>query len=604
MNLSEFHFIRPLWLLTLLPYAMAIAYVLRRRLSRGNWSALCDAELMPYLLQDTGGRENRWSLITGSIAALLSILALAGPTWERLPLPVFRNDSALVILLDLSQTMDASDIKPSRLALARYKIADILKRRKDGQTALIAYAGDAFTVTPLTNDTDTIENQLTALTTEIMPEQGNNLSLALTKAVDLFKQSGLQSGQILLLSDGGGTDEITQMVKNLGNFTLSIIGVGTTDGAPVSLGSGGFLKDNQGNIVVAKLDQNILKQCAQAGNGSYHLLTTDDTDVNQVLSDITAKLSSKANAKDNLVIEQWQDQGPWLLLLVLPFAALSFRKGLFGILLLVLLPFPDNSYAFDISWQDLWATKNQQAQKAYRDGDYKKAAELFENSDWKAAAHYESGNYDKTLENLKDNASLDGLYNQGNALAKSGQLQQALGAYNKALQINPNDQDTLYNKDLIEKMLKDEEQKEQQDKNNQPSQQQDKNDKNAQDKQQQSGQQNQDKNEQNNKPQDNAQKPEQKPEQSQNDLSKQAEQKADEEKKQADDKQHSMQDQQSKQDDQQVKNKPETSQAIPADMSKEEQQAHEQWLNRIPDDPSGLLKRKFKYQYDLRRRRY
>ncbi|MEI7995113.1 MAG: VWA domain-containing protein, partial [Methylococcaceae bacterium] len=155
MSLAEFHFIRPYWLLAFIPFVVIVALMLRNKLSHGNWSAVCDAELLPYLLQEKAVNQSRWSLTTGAIAALLVIIALAGPTWQRLPSPVFRNESALVIALDLSRSMDAEDIKPSRLIRARYKIADILKQRKDGQTALLVYSGDAFTVTPLTDDNET-----------------------------------------------------------------------------------------------------------------------------------------------------------------------------------------------------------------------------------------------------------------------------------------------------------------------------------------------------------------------------------------------------------------------------------------------------------------
>ena len=156
MSFSEFHFIRPTWLLAILPYLVIVVLMLRNKLSRGNWSAVCDAELLPYLLQEKAVHNSRWLLTTGAIAAFLVIVALAGPSWQRVPSPVFRNDSALVVALNLSHSMDAEDIKPSRLIRARYKIADILKRRKDGQTALLVYSGAAFTVTPLTDDIFTI----------------------------------------------------------------------------------------------------------------------------------------------------------------------------------------------------------------------------------------------------------------------------------------------------------------------------------------------------------------------------------------------------------------------------------------------------------------
>ena len=215
MSFSEFHFIRPTWLLALFPYLIILVFMLRNKLSRGNWSAVCDADLLPYLLQEKPSQNNRWVLTSSAIAAFLVIFALAGPSWQRIPSPVFRNESALVIALDLSRSMDAEDIKPSRLIRARYKIADILKRRKDGQTALLVYSGAAFTVTPLTDDIETIASQLTALSTDIMPSEGDDAELVLKKAVDLFKQAGLQKGQILLVTDGVDLDKTSSAVSAL-----------------------------------------------------------------------------------------------------------------------------------------------------------------------------------------------------------------------------------------------------------------------------------------------------------------------------------------------------------------------------------------------------
>ena len=482
MNLAEFHFIRPYWLLAIIPYVVIVSLMLRNKLSQGNWSAVCDAELLPYLLQEKAVNQSRWPLTTGAIAALLVIVALAGPTWQRVPSPVFRNESALVIALDLSRSMDAEDIKPSRLIRARYKIADILKQRKDGQTALLVYSGDAFTVTPLTDDTETIDSQLSALTTDIMPSEGSNTELVLEKAVELFKQAGLQKGQILLVTDDVNVDKTLPAVKALDGYTLSILGVGTADGAPIALPEGGFLKDEQGTIVIPKLNAGDLAELAQAGKGVYQTITANDADIQTLLAAVDKPLQQQGKENKNLLLDQWEDKGPWLLLLVLPLAALSFRKGLLCFALLLLLPLPKNSYAFE--WQDLWQSKDQQAQQAYKNNQFEQAAKLFENPDWKAAAHYKAGEYDKSLENLKNNQTALGAYNQGNALAQSGQLEQAIKAYEKALTLNPDDDDAKYNKELVEKELEKQKQEQQQQQEDKQQQQDNKQD----DKQQQSKQ--------------------------------------------------------------------------------------------------------------------
>jgi Ca-activated chloride channel family protein len=589
MNLAEFHFIRPYWLLAVLPYIVIVALILRNKLAQGNWSAVCDAALLPYLLQEKSVNQSRWPITAGAIAALLVIIALAGPTWERLPSPVFRNDSALVIALDLSRSMDAADIKPSRLIMARYKIADILKQRKDGQTALLVYAGDAFTVTPLTDDTETIDSQLSALNTDIMPSQGSDTASALEKAVELLKQAGLQKGQILLVTDGVDVDKTLATVKTLDKYQLSILGVGTDDGAPIALPEGGFLKDERGNIVVPKLNSSELAKLAQAGNGVYQTITANDADIQTVLANVDRSVQQQGKQNDNLLLDQWADKGPWLLLLVLPLAALTFRKGLLCFALLLILPLPKNSYA--LGWQDLWQTKDQQAQQAYKKQDYAKAAEQFENPDWKAAAHYKAGEYDKALEDLKNSKSESSAYNQGNALAKAGQLEQAIKAYEKALAVNPNDSDAKHNKEVVEKEL--EKQKQEQKQQNQQ----------KDDKQKSKGDSEKnkdgDQSEKSDEQKQSEEKPEQKPEQKQSDQQQSEEKQQDKADQKKPEEQKPQQAEPGKDEE---KEKAKQQAPVNAEPTDEQQQANEQWLKRIPDDPAGLLRRKFKYQYGQRGR--
>ncbi|MFI3218992.1 MAG: VWA domain-containing protein [Methylococcales bacterium] len=597
MNLADFHFIRPYWLLAILPAVVISVLMLRNKLNRGNWTACCDADLLPFLLQDKTVNQSRLWLTLGVISTLLMIIALAGPTWQRLPSPAFRNDAALVIALNLSTSMDAADIKPSRLTIARYKIADILKQRKDGQTALIVYSGEAFTVTPLTDDTNTIDSQLAALTTDIMPSQGNNTTAALEKAVALFKQAGLQTGQILLITDTVEMNATLSTVKKLANFQLSILGVGTEDGAPIALPEGGFLKDDQGSIVVTKLNAANLSSLAQAGHGLYQTLTADDEDIKSLLNAFDKPIQQQGKADNDMMLEQWNDQGAWLLLLVLPLAALFFRKGLLCVALLVLLPLPKNSYAFE--WQDLWQRPDQQALKAYQQGDYAKAAEKFENPNWQAAAHYQAGEYEKALKTYQTQTeqTADNIYNQGNALAQSGQLKEAIAAYQQALNLNPNHDDAKYNKDLVEKELEKQPPKQDQDKQQKSDQnkeqeksdtQQSSENKDSQSQQQQDSQKNQQSEQQ--EQQSDEQQKNQKQEKGQEQLEQQEEDSKPKEQSKTEQPAEQKKDDTKKQAAQQAK---------PADSSakNEKQQANEQWLNRIPDDPAGLLRRKFKYQY-------
>ncbi len=601
MNLAEFHFIRPYWLLALLPYVGILFFLLKSKLSRGNWASVCDEDLLPYLLQEKAVTQSRWPLTTGALATLLIITAIAGPTWNRLPSPVFRNDSALVIALNMSPTMNAEDIKPSRLIRARYKIADILALRKDGQTALLVYSGDAFTVTPLTDDSETIASQLEALTTNIMPSEGSNTELAINKAVELFKQAGLQKGQIFLITDQVD-DEGLSAAKHLDGYTLSVLGAGTNDGAPIALTEGGFMKNQQGTIVIPKLDSELLSKLAEIGKGRYQTITANDSDIKNLLAGLDQPMQQDGKENKNILLEQWDDKGPWLLAIALPLAALSFRKGLLCWVLLLLLPLPKNSYAFE--WQDLWQTKNQQAQQAFQNNQYEKAADLFDNADWKAAAEYKAGQYDKALENLKDAKTELSAYNHGNALAQSGQLKEALQAYDQALALNPQNADAKFNRDLVEKEIKKQEEQKKQD----PQQNQDKQDKQDQkdNKKEPSkdDQQEQNSNEQKDSDQKPEQSEEQKTQQQQADEQKSADDKAQQEKeaeqKKAEEEKAKQAEPKKADESKDEKDKAKQPAATQEQPSTEQQQANEQWLKRIPDDPAGLLKRKFMYQYGQR----
>jgi len=464
MNFSEFHFIRPYWLLAFLPLIVFVFLTVKHKLRQGSWQAVCDPELLPFVLQEKELKHSRAPLITSSLAAILAITALAGPTWQRIPTPVFRNAAALVIALDLSRSMDAPDIKPSRLERARYKVADLLKKRKDGQTALLVYAGSAFTVTPLTDDTETINNQLSALSTDIMPVQGSHSNLAINKALELLKNAGLQQGQILLITDDEHIEDAFAQVELPDNFQLSILGVGTAEGAPITLAQGGFLTDSNGSIVLPKLNTQALQKVAQAGGGIYQHITDSSADI-ETLSRHFEQAAKRGEALENdLLLENWVDAGVWLLLPLLLFASLSFRRGLLSLLFILLLPFPEESYALE--WQDLWQTKDQQAQQSFTKGDYKDAAEKFTDPAWQAAAQYKADIKLPEKQELPPVTTDTGYYNQGNVLAKSGQFAKAISAYEQALKLNPDNEDAQYNKEVVEKALKQQEQQQQnQDKN-------------------------------------------------------------------------------------------------------------------------------------------
>lgn len=589
--IEHFHFLRPAWLLALLPLAWLIWHGLHRRHGSRSWQTVVDAQLLPHLLKGRETFKSNSLAALLSICGLLTVIALAGPVWERLPQPIFNQQSALVIALDLSRSMDVGDIKPSRLARARHKVADILSLRKEGQTALVSYASEAFIVTPLTEDSSTISALLPSLSTGIMPSQGSRADKALSQAFTLFENGGAAQGDILIVSDGFSqleTDNMKQILKEKSRFRVSVLAVGTEDGGPIPLADSGFLKDQGGAIVIPRLQTQNMREVVDSSGGNFQLLVASDADV-EALHDTFQSLSLANDAQvSDISADLWREQGPWLLLLVMPLVALMFRRGLIMGLLVFLLPLSPEAEALE--WNDLWQNNDQQGSRAFEQGDHQSAAELFENPDWKAAALYRAEDYEQALEYWQNNDSDNGYYNRGNALANLGKLQEAISAYDQALQKNPDHEDAAYNKKQLEELLEQKEQDSQQSQQNQSDQQD-----GEQNQQGQSGQQN------NEQDQSGQQQSEQN--QSQQSQENQSAQQQAEQQKQ----QESEDEADSTQADQSENNESEESQQSAMQSEKEQnldqqmsEQAAEQWLRKIPDDPGGLLRRKFLYQYRQR----
>lgn len=567
--------------------AIMLWLLIRRRLDRHSWGSLCDPQLLPYILIDRPTNRQSWMLYTLASCTIAGITALAGPTWEQHPQPVYRNQSALVIALDLSRSMDATDLSPSRLVRARFKIADILNQRQDGQTALLAYAGQAFVVTPLTDDTATITSQLPALTTDLMPTQGSRLDLALNKAGELLKQSGFQRGDVLLISDAlpeARDSAAAQRLVELG-YRLSVLGIGTPEGAPIPLSTGGFLKDGQGTIVVPKLNNEALMGMARQGGGIYVELRADNQDTQALLAQYRIDRLRTQVDETGQTTERWEEKGPWLLLLILPLAALAFRRGILVILVLLLLPPPQSAQAMD--WEDLWLRADQQASRALQDGDTERAADLFNHPGWKSTAWYRSQRYEQALKSLQGLDDSKSLYNKGNALARLGRYPEAIKTYQQALAQDPDHQDAEYNRDLIQKLL-DKQQPEQQEKQSGSNQQnpEQKNQQQEQSSQQQDQQQSLDQERQSDAP----------PQESSQDAKLQE---SEQEQAQAPTPKQSQEPEAAPPES---AAEPKIQTEKPMDILDESQQATEQWLRRIPDDPGGLLRRKFQYLYQQRSR--
>lgn len=579
--LADFHLLRPEWLLAI-PVVVLVAVLLARgKLGAGNWRAVIDPALMPYVLSRDPGRgvDHRWWLL--GLGGLVAIVALAGPAWERIEQPVYRAQQALVIALDLSRSMDAEDIAPSRLARAKLKILDILERRKSGQTALIVYSANAFTVTPLTTDTDTIASLVNSLSTDIMPSRGSYPEVAISKGSQLLERAGAGVGEVLIITDGGSSPaaETTTRELTAAGYSLSILGVGTKEGAPIPRVTGGFVTDGRGKIALPRLEDSGLRDLAKLGGGRYAQLSADDRDLEHLLSGEVPG-AGKVAGDNSMATDLWREEGPWLLLLLLPLAALAFRRGWVFVAVLFIAPWPQPAVA--ASWTDLWLTKDQQAEKLLTEGNAEEAAALFENEEWKAVADYRAEDFAASGDGFANKNDTTNLYNLGNAKALQGEFDAAIDAYEQVLAMDANDDDAQYNLALVKQLKEQQEQQQQQQNGEQQESEPDGDDQQSEsgDESDQEGEQGESQSDGESEQSDNAQN-------------------GDEEMSEEDMKALQEELQRAAEEAEAGEQPQQMSAAELAELreQQEEQQAMEQWLRRVPDDPGGLLRRKFRYQY-------
>lgn len=600
--LTQLHFLRPTWFLGFVPLILFSYSLIKSHKMSRSWQTIIDPKLLPHLLVGKASKHSSLPSIIYFIIGTLVIISLAGPVWQKRPQPVFKEQSALVIALDLSRSMDAGDIKPSRLTRARHKITDILNQRKLGQTALIVYAAGAYTVSPLTDDTATITSLLPSLTTDLMPSQGTRTDKALQTAASLFENSGISKGDILLVTDSIEAKAATSFTTISKAHRISILAIATTTGAPIPQANGGFVKDRRGNIVVPTLNTNNFRKFSNIGTGQFSVITTDDADITQITSlfDNNRFNAKKKSKTSTLQTDSWYEQGPWLLLIIIPLASLIFRRGILFTLAIaiVMLQQPQTVEAASL-WDSLWSTNDQRASKLLEQGNSKEAAELFDNNQWQAASHFKNKQYQQSIDSLQDINTAEAHYNKGNAYAQLGNNQKAIEEYDEAIKLDPDHKDAMFNKNIINKKKDQDKNKEQQKNKNDSG----KDSKKSKDGKPQEGDdskgkkdndsQNQDEpgkndksqdsknNQQESKPADN-EKSNDKPNEDKENLKKESKEKNKNKNKNED-------------EDEDEKNaaKP----LADNEDTNQKDKITKQWLRRIPDDPGGLLRNKFNYQY-------
>lgn len=326
--LNHLHLIRPWWLLALIPWALLVWRLYFSQSASNSWRKVCDPQLLPHLLVNQTKVSKRGPRYIIALAWLVAILALTGPSWSRLPQTVYRSLAGEVVVFDLSPNMFATDIKPSRLQRAKFKLMDLLKRINQNSIGLTAFSGEAYTVSPLTQDAHTITAMVSEMSPNIMPAIGDNIAAGLQQGAKLLKQGGTNPGSIILITGSSADDAAITTAKKLASqgIKINVLGIGTETGSPIPLAHGGFMQNKSGNMQLAKLDIASLEKLAQAGNGKYIAFSRSNNDIKQI---IQATNQGQHAVKSGVAKAAWRDQGRWLILLLVLLAVFAFRRGWF-----------------------------------------------------------------------------------------------------------------------------------------------------------------------------------------------------------------------------------------------------------------------------------
>ena len=590
---ADFHFLRPFWLLLLLLLPILYLAFRQMRLGDSGWSRLIPARLLSPLIRHNGssGKTAKSPLAPATAALVILSLALAGPAWREAPTPLKQPGDSLVIALDLSLSMLATDVEPDRLTRAKRKIRDILALREGSLTGLLVFSGDAHVVTPLTDDGRTIEGMLNVLDPVIMPATGNRADLAVARAKELLQQGAPGEGRILLITDNINdryTGTIRDTLSGTG-YALNTLVVGTEEGGPIPLARRGFIREND-DIVISRATPQALSQLADSTGGRSHELTLDDTDIHSL--NLSPKDSDDwQESEEGLTVSRWQDDGYWLLWLALPLVLLGWRRGAFSALALILLPvWPQPAAA--ISWDELWQREDQRAPELIEKSP-ESAARQMEDPEWRGSALYRSGQFEGAAQAFARSQGPRASYNRGNALARAGKLQEALAAYDAALEQAPDMEDARHNRKIVEELLNQQQQ-------DQEGGQQDSSDSSSNDENQgnqQQSRQNQEGNGESESSSGSGNNQQQDPRNSQT-----ASGNEDSANNQGDEQNQQEPGEQGNPEQATGEGESPAGQAqAPAPISETPlTQSQEQWLRRVPDNPGGLLQRKFLQQYQQR----
>jgi len=564
------HFTRPYWLVLIAAIVLLTLLVNKNPLVNNRINKLIDPNLRQHLVyKDATSRLNKW---LGLAVAISLCLGLAGISWTKAPSTQFENTRKTVMVVDQSLSMYATDIKPNRQTQLKQSVRDILTQSKEGDIALVAFAGEGFVISPFSQDRDTITHFLLALEPIIMPVYGSDLSSGIETALSLSNDDTSPLHLIVFTDDLSEQDKVQiPALLNNRNTQLDLIAVGTETPAIITLPDGQILRQNGRNILPVTPLQELANLTESLGGRFYQGRLSPD-DVSRITK-VSLDNKSMQQAQNKSI--QWIEQGHWFALPFVIWLAFQFRKGMLLMMMLTLFTLP--SEKVQASPLDWFKTKDQKGQQAVDQGDWQTADQYFQQPNWKAASSYALENYPTTAEALQsiERSAADN-YNLGNALALLGNVQEAISAYEKALEQDPSLSVAQENLDY----LKQYQEKQREEKQNNASQQEN----------------NAEKSEQNS--QDQTDNPENSSDNTdQNDAKEHTDAKNDNKKNEKQDNTKTPEDNGESPD----ANEQPSTELENTQLNNEEAQALNQWLRQIQDDPGLLLQRKLWHLHQEKR---
>ena len=493
----RFEDITYLYLLAVIP-VLALLRFMMTRTQKKRLKKFGDPQLVRQLMPDV----SRWRpavkfwLLQAALA--LIIVMLARPQFGTRISHEKRQGIETLIAMDISNSMLAEDVTPSRLDRCKMMVENLVDNFTDDKIGLIVFAGDAFIQLPITSDYVSAKMFLADIQPSMIRTQGTDIALAIRKAQNSFTQEENIGKAIIVITDGedheGGAVEAAKEARKKG-MRGYVLGVGSDGGSPIPDGNGGYMKDRSGNTVMTRLNQDMCRQIAQAGGGAY-IHVDNNSDAQRQLDNELAKLAKKETESTVFSEYDEQFQAVGILVLLLLIAELCIlecknpllrnvrffkgkRRYSSAMTLLMLMTamaanaqndrdyiregnrnFRSGKFAeAEVSYRKSIEKNPRNPQAAYNLGN----ALFAQKKDSAAVVAYESG---VQLETSAIRKSM-GYHNMGVVCQSHKMFSEAIEAYKNALRLNPKDDEARYNLEICKKQQKNQQNKQNQDKQNQ-----------------------------------------------------------------------------------------------------------------------------------------